>query len=739
MILMLKKSCLYVLTLLTFSVATITAEEAQRNWDNATPTDYHQKLWESKVKGMTDRVILQDKSAAVSTQTNYDVLYYNIYIKVNDTTQILDGRVTFVAQSASAGVTSVEVDLYNNMSVDSIIAPSGPLSYTRAGDIVTVLLGGTYNTGDPFEFDFYYSGHPIEGGFQAFSFSSYSGIPVISSLSEPYFARTWWPCKDRMDDKADSFDIAIEVDTSLYVGSNGTLDSTVAGGAPNSHIYYYNVDYPMVTYLFSVAISQYAVWTDEWVYNSGIDTLPLVHAVFPTWYTYSLTHYDVTPQVLQVFSDKFGPYPYPTEKYGHSNFTWGGGMEHQTMTSMGGSSFGFSEPVVVHEAAHQWWGDYITCTSWQDIWLNEGWASYAEAVYYLETQGWSAYHSYMFGMDYPYGGTIYCQYTTSVGGIFTSRVYDKGAWALHMLRGVLGEADFATGVTAWYNSQYKYADATTEDFKNVLEVATGVELDWFFDQWIHGTYRPNYRWEYMTESDGAGGYNLYLRVNQVQTTAPQVFTMPVDFYFTGPNDTLTLAIDQRQTRITLNFPVNVTNVTLDPVGWVMNTNLKLTWDMNIITLYDGLSAGTQYLPYVDTIEVRGGSTKNTWSVTSGTLPPGLTLGSDGIISGSPTDTGTFVFTALVDDNHSTLSDEVDFAISIAYNPGMPGDINNDGDLNVADLTYLVEWLFKGGPAPVIMNSADVNASCSHDVDDLTYLVAFLFQSGPTPLPGCFNK
>ncbi len=724
-------------------IAAIAADDAV-DWDQAPPSVIHQKLWEGKVASRIEKNFVANYALneADVTQTNYDVLFYDIFIRVNDTTEILYGDVKFVALAAEDGVTSVQVDFYDNMIVDSIIAPSGELGYTRSNNVVTVIIDATYNTGEQFEFDFYYHGHPTEGGFQAFSFDIYNGVKMISSLSEPYFARTWWPCKDRMDDKADSFNIAIEVDTTYYVASNGTLDSTVISSA-NTHTFYYSVRYPMVTYLFSVAIHAYTVWYDEWVYNSGQDTMPIVNAVFPLFYTYSLPRYGITPQALTIFSDQYGLYPFTQEKYGHANFTWGGGMEHQTMTSMAGSSFGFSEPVVVHELSHQWWGDMITCESWQDIWLNEGWASYSEALYYLEKDGWASYHDYMNDMASSSGGTsggtIYIQDTTDVWGIFSARSYDKGAWVVHMLRGVLGDSLFFEGVHSYYNSQYQYASATTEDFKNVFEAATGVELDWFFDEWIHGEYRPNYNWSYWSEVSDSTGYDVYVYVEQIQTTNPQVFIMPVDFYVTGPNDTLTLQVDKRRTRFKLNFPVDVTGMSLDPMNWVLKYETQQLWHMHIITLNDELDNGVQYLSYKDSLDYRGGTGPYTWTIDSGSLPSGYSLDNRGIISGVTPDTGYFTFTVALNDMGTGYTDVAEYTIYIAPGAYVPGDVDGNGVVNVADLTYLVAYMFSGGPAPGEINSADVDGSCDINVNDITYLVSYLFGGGPDPLAGCVSK
>ena len=326
------------------------------DWDKAGPVEIHQHMGELKAQALEKRRAAEkqfSQSYLISTQTNYDVLFYDLNLLINDSTQIIDGYVLFSVKATESSVDELQIDLHQDMIIDSVISPIyGDLGFSRTGDVVVLTLGQSYDTDEQFTFTIYYNGHPPTGGFQSFSFGSIGGVPVMASLSEPYFARTWWPCKDRMDDKPDSFNIAITVDTSLYVGSNGTLDSVIFDTG-RFHTFYYRVRYPMTTYLFSVAISKYTVWYDEWRYNNDLDTMLLVHAVFPNLYKYSLPRYGIVPDILDILSDDFGLYPFTEEKYGHANFQWGGGMEHQTMTSMTGSSFGFSEPVVIHETAHQ--------------------------------------------------------------------------------------------------------------------------------------------------------------------------------------------------------------------------------------------------------------------------------------------------------------------------------------------------------------------------------------------------
>ncbi|UCC44722.1 MAG: hypothetical protein JSU65_01990 [Candidatus Zixiibacteriota bacterium] len=709
-----------------------------------TPSEMHQIMARQKAEALERArgAAALEAIEIASTQTNHDVQFYDVFIRVDDTTEILYGSVRCVALAVDDPVSQVEVDLYSNMAIDSVTYPGGVLGYSRSGNVVTVTLDRAYNQGEQFEFTTYYYGHPVEGGFQAFAFDYYLGEPIISSLSEPYFARTWWPCKDRMDDKADSFYIAIEVDTSLWVGSNGLPDSTIVGGT-NSHTFYYSTRYPMVTYLFSVAIHPYTVWTDEYIYNAGADTMPLVHAVYPYYYTTSLTGWGVTPQVLTVLSDHFGQYPFVDEKYGHSNFQWGGAMEHQTMTSMAGSSFGFWEPVVIHEAAHQWWGDMITCESWSDIWLNEGWASYSEALYYLTTSGWASYHSYMNGMRYTGDGTIYVYDTTSVGMIFHGgRSYDKGAWVCHMLRGVLGDSLFYEGVDAYYDSEFKWKAATTQDFKIVFEEATDTDLDWFIDEWIFGTYFPDYRFEYTSRWVDIGVSETYLFVEQVQLTDPMVYTMPVDFfvdYSTVADDTMTFFVDQREQLFKFTAPSPVTSIELDPSDWILKVATERPWQMHIITLDGELPDGVQGEPYSSRIVALGGSGVNTVSIVAGALPSGYVINDVGVISGTTVDTGSFVFTVLFDDDNSSLADQGQFTLNVLSMSLVPGDVAfDDGFVDIGDLTYLISFMFISGPPLPVPNLADVNADCTIDIGDVTDLIGYLFIEGPVPLMGCVD-
>lgn len=735
---------LAVIVLFTSSLSLYAQSTAEQiDWDNAPPSLIHQKLWESKAQHLLNKDIIKELSAddqQAANQTNYDVLIYDIDLDLDFINDILSGSVTITAKAVDPTVSSVEIDLYGNMVIDSIVSDSdSQLIFSRYGHVVTVNLDQTYLSDEVFSFTIYYYGTPTTAADIGFIFYDYKTRPLICSHSQPYGAKTWWPCKDRMDDKADSFHIALTSNSNLYIASNGTLDSVVEH-LNSTSTYYYTEHYPMAAYLFSLSAHDFRVWYDEWVYNSGADTLPLVHAVVPEWYDYSLTHFDVTPNALEQLSKNFGPYPYPDEKYGHANFAWGGGMEHQTMTSMGATEFAFSERVVVHELAHQWWGDMITCESWSDIWLNEGWASYAEAIYYYEEDGWQAYHDYMNSMRYEEGGTIYVHDTTHQYDIFSLIVYDKGAWACHMLRHIVGETAFFNMINTYYNSEYKFGSLTTEQYKNMYESVSGMELDWFFEDWIYnGTYMPNYHYSFYSEPSDTGGYDIGIYVEQVQSTAPFVFRMPIDFSIemTGQPDADTIQFfnDARKQLYTVNVPYEVDTVKLDPSDWILKYVTAEAWSIKICGESSDLSAGEQYHPYRDTIMTIGTDSIQSY-VISGSLPSGYSLGMDGVISGTTADTGLFTFRVQIIETYTGKYDLKDFEITVVPSTAIPGDIDISGEVNISDLLFLVEYQFNFGTEPPVLNIADVDADCTLDISDVLYFVDYQFDFGPDPMLGC---
>jgi len=679
--------------------------------------------------------------ALVAGQTDYNVTYYSVTIDVDVPGQQIFGDVGIHGLATVAELTEIPIDLTSNLIIDSVYITGKTLAYSRSGNVVTITLDESLNRGESFAFNIVYHGQPQGGGLEGFSFDSRLGYPVVTTLSEPYMARSWWPCKDRPDDKCDSLDSYITCDTALFCASNGLLEDTTRHG-DGTWTFHYRVRYPITTYLFSLAISKYTIWTN-WYHYSAVDSMPIVHHVYPDRYAYSLPRWSVTPYAIGVFAEIFGEYPFLNEKYGHANFEWGGGMEHQTVTSMTSTWFGFDTNTVVHELAHQWWGDMITCNNWHEIWLNEGFASYSEALYYEVANGPAKFHEHMFDMEYHAVGQIYRQDTTDAWGIFDNIVYDKGAWVLHMLRHVVGDENFFDILRAYYNSEYQHADATTEQFKNICESVSGQELDYFFDQWIYGFYRPDYRYSFYSELDPSDNrYFLYLRIRQVQGYTPSVYAMPIDFqinYPSGAPDTVVVFSDARDSVYILKVDAAPSVLNLDPGNWILNGGYADSWVYRLIPF--PLTAGIAYESYSDTLITRGGSGFNQFSVLTGNLPLGLTLDEiSGVISGMPTTPGQYNFSVYAfDSDDPYFSDTANYILTVLPGLGIPGDATNNGTVDILDIIQLIDFKFKSGPAPVIPQLADVNADCEINVLDIVYLIDNKFKGGPAPLMGCATK
>jgi len=685
------------------------------------PGEGHRMMGEAKAKALSlARQAYATKIAA--GQGDFDALYYGLDLKIDTTAKVVWGVVTMLGKSKVASLNTVILDLFDNMVVDSIKTGGTNLSFTHSSNLINITLNRAYALDENFLFTVFYHGHPTEGGFLAFAFRYHGSpqVPIISSLSEPYYARTWWPCKDHPSDKADSADINVTCPSNLIVASNGVLRDRIDNGN-GTKTYKWHEKYPITTYLISVAMTNYTIFHDYYHY-SPTDSMEVRYFVYPEWYSQAAASYGITPGAIEFYSQTFGQYPFIQEKYGMAHFPWSGGMEHQTCTSL---LYSWYDPyVIVHELSHQWWGDYITCGSWHDIWLNEGFATYCEALYFEHVYGTSYYHTYMGYLDYDGGGTIWVQDTTNVNAIFSSLQYDKAGWVLHMLRHVVGDSTFFRCLRAYYSDpRFAYGTALTADFEGVCESVSGMDLSWFFQEWIYGTYRPNYQVSWMYENLG-GTYRVYLRLNQIQSTPPLVFTMPVDITIsTASGDTTFVIFNNRRNQdFEFDLQSQPTALVIDKDVWILKYSNIVSNGLYIFNT--SLPDAVADYPYTDTLIVKGGTPPYTWS---GTLPYNLTLDSlTGIISGVPVNTGTFSCTIQAKD--ASVPQNSDTQV-LSLKVFMFGDANADGDITVLDIIYLINYLFKKGPAPIPLATGDVN--CDHKVNivDAVYLINYLFKDG----------
>jgi len=505
-----------------------------------------------------------DRATDPSTnQMSYDATYYLLDLEIDPATDTISGTVTMHADVVVGPLTTADVDLYDNMTVDGVTCGDSVAGFTHADDLLSVTLDRSYAEGETFTLDITYHGTPSasEG---AFAFDSYGGEDMIWSLSEPYGGRTWWPSKDYPLDKPDSADIWITVPDNLIVASNGTLRETVDNGGTLT--YRWHEGYPIATYLVSVAIHPYTVFSDYYVYAPG-DSMEIRHYVFPAHYDDVQENYAKVPDMIATFAGLYGEYPFIEEKYGHAEFTWGGGMEHQTITSLGG----WGEYLIVHELAHMWWGDMITCHTFNHIWLNEGFAVYSEALWAESAYGWEAYKEQMGYGKYLGGGTIYVpdEELMDWGRIFDMNLtYNKASWVPHMLRGVVGDSLFFEILETYYGSVHQYGSATTEEFRDLCEQVTGRDFDRFFQQWIYEEGYPVYRAQWDAQPAKAG-YEIDLTIDQLQTNV--VFQMPIQVTVTTTAGETTLVVEdslatQEYTLVVDDEPVNVE---LDREEWIL--------------------------------------------------------------------------------------------------------------------------------------------------------------------------
>jgi len=502
---------------------------------------------------------------------DYDVHYYDIDLDIDIDTEIITGNVEVHMLSKVDNLESIQLDFASGMIVDAVSANGA--TFNHFSDLLSITLDGSYDMEESVVVGIQYHGHPLPAGFDAFEFSHQYGDsnrpPMIYTLSEPYGAREWWPCKDVPTDKADSVRIAVTTDNTLDVVANGMLVSeTDNPGGTKTTVWEHK--YPITTYLVSLAISDYTYWTEMHHFASG-DSMPLEYWMYPDAATETLIErWNRTANMLDIFGEFYGQYPFSDEKYGMAQFDWGGAMEHQTCSSMGI----LSENTQVHELAHQWWGDLVTCSDFHHIWINEGFATYSEALYWGAIDGEDAYHAHMASKMNDVNSSVYRYDDSSVGAIFSySMVYQKGAWVLHMLRHVIGDETFFQSLAA-YRDEYEFSTASTEDFQGIVENVWGQDLEWFFDQWIYGIGKPSYEWSWSaTEIDEFENSQVTVHIDQIQGSTIPIYKMPIDLTFSdGSNETSMVIWDSLRVQdfnIILDFVP--TSLTFDEEAWIFKS------------------------------------------------------------------------------------------------------------------------------------------------------------------------
>ena len=507
-----------------------------------------------------------------SEQDRVDVLGYDLALFLDVPAARIQGTcaITFQAAPGHGVATSLALNLIDALSVTSVERDGLPIdlaTVTHAGDFLIVPLAPSLPEGAaPTTVTVTYGGVP--GSALRFDTSS-TGAPAVWTYSFLDYADTWWPCKDRQDDKA-TMTMRVEAPDAMAVVANGMLIDVTAG-RPGHSITTWRSDAEIATYLVVLDAAEYVSWTDTYTALDGTTTMPVTHWAFPGRETLAMNQWAIVPYVLEFFAQAFGEYPFLDEKFSNvMTPLLGGGMEHQTAVTLSESSSPF---VVVHETAHQWWGDSVTPTTSASTWLSEGFANYSHALY-VEQSGLADYLARMRSLDRSTGdftGTVH-----DPTNILNGTVYNKGAWVLHMLRWVLrppgstsAPRDPILDVLRTFQAERFHGTASSFDFEEIASRVSGQDLALFFEQWVHRPGRPLYSVGWCSAPDGAGSYEVDVHVQQTQ--AEPIFIMPVPVRITTSSGPTDLVVDNSTRSATYTFTVAEapTAVEWDPDGWVL--------------------------------------------------------------------------------------------------------------------------------------------------------------------------
>ncbi len=538
---------------------------------------------------------------------DYDLKYHRLEWEVDPAVRYISGEVTSYFVPKTGGFNRLHFDLQDSMIVRSVRYRGIPVSFRKTGDdVLQIDLPKVLLTGVLDSITVAYEGAPVSDGFGSFATGTHKGTPVLWTLSEPYGARNWWPCKQDLSDKIDSIDVIVTTPQAYRVGTNGVLVKEFSAGNGRT-TYHWRHRYPIPAYLISLAVTNYEVFTDYVDLGNGA-SIPIVNYVYPESLGAAQIQLRSTIEQMDLFNRLFGLYPFAAEKYGHAQFGWGGGMEHQTMSSMGGFSYGLQ----AHELAHQWFGNKVTCASWADIWLNEGFATYLTGLTgeFLFSNG-SAWENWKTStikdVTSQPSGSVWVDDTTSVSRIFNYRLsYQKGAMLLHMLRWILGDDAFFRATRNYLNDPtLAYGYASTSDLQRHLEAEGNIDLDEFFDDWLYGEGYPSYTLKYAPRPGG-----VLISVEQ-RSSHPRVdfFEMPVPVRVFGEGQSTTLVLDHRYSGQLFDLDLSFTpdSLTFDPEQWILSRdNMVSREELSSVDGVGAIQASIRLFPNPvrDLLEVR---------------------------------------------------------------------------------------------------------------------------------------
>jgi aminopeptidase N len=530
---------------------------------------------------------------------SYDARFYRIDLNLPMNNAAMQAHEQTVITSRTTGLDSVVLDM-NSLVCDSVKIAGAPAVFTTPTNYLVVTLDRAYNPGESLAIDVWYhrnSGTPLRGFY--WYTRNQSGHHVVAyETTEPSDARYWFPCFDEPWDKAEQgCAVDITVPDSLTACSNGLLDSVTANSSAYTKTFWWSEHNPISTYLVTFAASKFSVIT-EWFHLSPTESTYIQNFVWPEDSVSALSAFAHNVDMITFYSDsnRYGRYPF--EKYGMDEvypFQWGG-MENQTMTMIHHQWVEYGDDNgIAHEMSHQWWGDRTTCLDWRNVWLNEGFATFSAATYDYHENGHadfislmqddaSQYFSEEAQMFRPVYDPPYPDHLFDYG-----HTYAKGNWVQHMLRFVEGDTVLTQPGIFYkamrtYGDSFKYGNANTDDYCRIHEQVTGMDLSWFFNEWIYDAGYPQYTVNWHSVPEG-GNYRVYVDIAQNNGTgAPTCFHEPlqVAIHMTSGDTLVTIPITANPQSVDYLISHNASSLVVDPG----------TWDLCTSTVYMGIENAT---------------------------------------------------------------------------------------------------------------------------------------------------
>jgi aminopeptidase N len=491
-------------------------------------------------------------------QYKIDVLHYDLSIDLYPEKKLLKGETVITIALLEKGMEQIDLNFYDNMVISSFQINDEESSFNNSGTRLTGFLPS--DSPDTISVKVIYEGTPKRAGLSAFVFGEINGESLVYNLSEPTFSSTWFPCSDRPDDKA-LLDIKITNESYRTSVSNGILaDSFTVGDRKTFH---WKTIYPISTYLICVYSSNYSFFNDYYISQDQQDTLEIQYYVLPGQEEKAKIDFAAHEKMFNFLASAFGEYPFIKEKYGVAVFLWNmGAMEHQTITGIGANFIlgkNHLESLYLHELAHHWWGNAVGPKNWNDIWLNEGFATYSEALYQEWYNGKKALQARMLGSFNDNFKGILGKPGTN---LFSSIVYEKGAWVLHMLRWEIGDSAFFSALRDYFET-FKYSNASTADFREICEKVSGKDLEFFFEQWVYreGEINLNFSWEH-----DAGKLILNLQ----QSKNLYIFPLEIKIDLKNGEEIIEIIrISKMSEKLEIQVESPPKYITLDPNDWLL--------------------------------------------------------------------------------------------------------------------------------------------------------------------------